>query len=324
MNPKPSSSIDSAIRSGDSSSSKPSASSTSALPGQRRHRAVAVLRDAGAGGCGDERRRGRDVERLAAVAAGAGRVDEVVAFRLHGDDVRAHRLGRAGDLVGRLALQPQRDEEAADLRRRRVARHDRVHHLARLRRASGRRRRAAARARPGSSEEVPDDVAAERREHRLGMELHAVDAAARDGARPSPRRRRPSPRSRRRRARSSPRASGSGRRGSPRAGRRRCRGRRARRRSPCRARARARGRPRRRRAARSPGGRGRRRASATRGASRSRIAGVAPASSGRPGPGRDDEVRGRELLRLVGGQTRRSAARARRRRARRTGARGCR
>ena len=47
--------------------------------GQRGDRAVAVLRDACAGCRGDERGRGRDVERLAAVAAGAGGVDEVVA-----------------------------------------------------------------------------------------------------------------------------------------------------------------------------------------------------------------------------------------------------
>ena len=33
------------------------------------------------------------------------------------DDVRAHRFGGAGDSAGGLAFQPQRDEEAADLRR---------------------------------------------------------------------------------------------------------------------------------------------------------------------------------------------------------------
>ena len=51
---------------------------------------------------------------------------------LDAQDVLAHRVGAAGDLVGRLALQPQRDEEAADLGRRRLALHDRVHHAARL------------------------------------------------------------------------------------------------------------------------------------------------------------------------------------------------
>ena len=42
-------------------------------------------------------------------------------FGLHAQHVLAHRLGAAGDLVGRLALRAQRDEEAADLRRRRLA-----------------------------------------------------------------------------------------------------------------------------------------------------------------------------------------------------------
>ena len=98
-------------------------------------------------------------------------------FGCTGIDVRAHRLGRAGDLVRGLALQAQRDEEAADLGGRRLARHDRVHHPARLARGSGRCRRAAVRARPGSSrlEEVLRDVAPVRRQHRLGMELDAVD-----------------------------------------------------------------------------------------------------------------------------------------------------
>ena len=49
-----------------------------------------------------------------------------------GEDVLAHRLGAAGDLVHGLALQPKRDEEAADLRRRRLAAHDLAHRLARL------------------------------------------------------------------------------------------------------------------------------------------------------------------------------------------------
>ena len=132
--------------------------------------------------------------------------------------------------AGGLALQPQRDEEAADLRRRRLAGHDRAHHVARLRRGSGPGRRAAVRARPGScrSEEVLRDVAAERGQHRLGVELYAVD-----GERPVPHGHHLAVGRGRRDLEdvghaTSPRASGSGRRGSPRAGRRRCRGRRAR------------------------------------------------------------------------------------------------
>src|SRR5213079_1026371 len=69
----------------------------------------------------------RDVDRAAPVAAGAGRVDEVVALRPHRKDVRAHRLGAAGDLVRGLALQPEGDEESADLSRRRLALHHLVH-----------------------------------------------------------------------------------------------------------------------------------------------------------------------------------------------------
>src|SRR5262249_48698053 len=61
-----------------------------------------------------------------------GRVHKVVAGGVDREHVRAHRLSRARDLVGRLALEAQRDEEAADLGRGRVAGHDRVHDAARL------------------------------------------------------------------------------------------------------------------------------------------------------------------------------------------------
>ena len=85
--------------------------------GGGRDRAVAVLRDPGAGRCGHDRRCRRDVDRARPVAARPGGVDEIVALRPYDEDVLAHRLGAAGDLVGRLALQPECDEEAADLRR---------------------------------------------------------------------------------------------------------------------------------------------------------------------------------------------------------------
>jgi hypothetical protein len=65
-----------------------------------------VLRDRRAGGRGEERRRGRDVEGVRTVAAGAGGVDEIRPGRDDRDDVGAHRFGEAGDLVGGLALQP--------------------------------------------------------------------------------------------------------------------------------------------------------------------------------------------------------------------------
>ena len=92
-------------------------------------RAVAVLRDGRAGCRGEERRGGRDVDRALPVAARPGRVDQVISLGSHGQDVGAHRLGAAGDLVRGLALQPQRDQEAADLRRSRVALHHFVHHV---------------------------------------------------------------------------------------------------------------------------------------------------------------------------------------------------
>ena len=100
--------------------------------GGRRDRAVAVLGDSSPGRRRDEGRGRRDVDRARAVAARAGGVDQVVPLGLNREHVRAHRLGAARDLVGGLALQPQRDEEAADLRRRSPRRHDLVHHLARL------------------------------------------------------------------------------------------------------------------------------------------------------------------------------------------------
>ena len=98
----------------------------------RRDRAVAVLGHACARGGRDQRRGCRDVDRARSVAAGAGRVDEVLARRPDLEHVRAHRLRAAGDLLDRLALHPESDEERADLRRRRLALHHLVHHRARL------------------------------------------------------------------------------------------------------------------------------------------------------------------------------------------------
>ena len=97
-------------------------------PGCGRDRAVAVLRDTRTRGRRDQGRRGRDVDRPCAVAAGAGGVDQVVPRRLDREHMRAHRFRAAGDLVHGLALQAQRDEQAADLRRGRVADHHLVHH----------------------------------------------------------------------------------------------------------------------------------------------------------------------------------------------------
>ena len=93
----------------------------------RRDRPVAVLRDAGPRSSCDQGGGGRDVDRARPVASGAGGVDEIVALWPNGEDVLPDRLREAGDLVRRLALDPQRDEEAADLSGRRFAGHDRAH-----------------------------------------------------------------------------------------------------------------------------------------------------------------------------------------------------
>ena len=138
MKPKPSSSIERAIRSGGCSSEKPSASSTSAEPEADETARLPCFATAAPAAAATSAAAVEMLNVLRAVAAGAGGVDEVVALRADGQDVLAHRLRAAGDLVGRLALQPQRDEEAADLGRRRLAAHDLVHHLARLARARGR------------------------------------------------------------------------------------------------------------------------------------------------------------------------------------------
>src|SRR5439155_13567802 len=85
-----------------------------------------------AGRGGDERSRGRDVDRAGAVATGSGRVHEVPALWPHREHVIAHRLGTARDLVGRLSFDTQRDQKASDLSRCGFAAHDRAHHLSRV------------------------------------------------------------------------------------------------------------------------------------------------------------------------------------------------
>src|SRR5215203_3885003 len=65
--------------------------------------------------------------------SGARGVHEIVPHGSHGKDVLPHCLGATGNLVRRLALRAERHEEACDLRRRRLAAHDRAHHLTRLR-----------------------------------------------------------------------------------------------------------------------------------------------------------------------------------------------
>ena len=145
-----------------------------------------------------------------------------------GDDVRAHRARRADELVDGLALGAQRDEQAGDLGRIGLAAHhepDRGLGVARAQRVAARAGGRSSREitpRSAMREEVARDHVARGREHRLGVELHAVQvrdvavaqrhdlavavARRRDRARPA--------------AARSPPASGSGRPRRARAGRR--------------------------------------------------------------------------------------------------------
>ena len=91
-----------------------------------------MLRDRRSGRGRDEGGGGRDVVSVRAVPAGADDVDEVGARRADAKNVLTHCLRAARDLVGSFALRPQRDEEAGDLRVRRLAGHDHGHRSARL------------------------------------------------------------------------------------------------------------------------------------------------------------------------------------------------
>ena len=101
-------------------------------PRRRGHGAVSVLRHARSGRRGDQRSRGRDVERPRTVAARTGRVHEVFAARPNREHVLAHGFGTPCDLLRALSLEPEGDEEPAHLRGCRLAAHDLVHDVARL------------------------------------------------------------------------------------------------------------------------------------------------------------------------------------------------
>ena len=85
-------------------------------PGRRRRGAVAVLGDRHPRGGGDDGGHRGDVDRVRAVAAGADDVD-ARAVEAHRRRDLEHRGGHAGHLLGRLALRPERHDEAGDLRR---------------------------------------------------------------------------------------------------------------------------------------------------------------------------------------------------------------
>ena len=145
-------------------------------------RAVAVLGQRAAGAGGDQRRGGRDVEGRAP-AAGARGVDEVVALARHRRGERAHRARQAGELVDRLPLRAQPDQERGDLRLGGLAGHDLGQH--RRPPAPG-PDRGPTRARrwPGSGasryvKEVLQQRLALVGEDRLGMELDALGGSSR-------------------------------------------------------------------------------------------------------------------------------------------------
>jgi hypothetical protein len=88
-----------------------------------RERLVAVLGDRHAAAGDDELAGRRDVVGAGAVAAGPAGVDGA-GRGFDGEHLGPHRAGRAGDLVDGFAANAQGHEQAADLARRRVARHD--------------------------------------------------------------------------------------------------------------------------------------------------------------------------------------------------------
>ena len=94
-----------------------------------RDRPVAVLRHAQSGSRGHECRGGRDIERAGAIAAGAARVEDIVERPRQLHRIGAHRPRQADDLGRTLALHREADQQRGDLRRRRLAAHDRAHRL---------------------------------------------------------------------------------------------------------------------------------------------------------------------------------------------------
>ena len=93
---------------------------------------VAVFGHPAAGTRHDERGHRGDVEAVRPVAAGADDVDRVPLEDDPHDHV-AERRGAARDLIHRLAADVQRRQERAELRRCRLAGHDRGHRRVRLR-----------------------------------------------------------------------------------------------------------------------------------------------------------------------------------------------
>ncbi len=167
-----------------------------------------MLRHPESGARDHERRRGGDVKRAGAIAAGAAGIDQVRALRAHLDGVGAHRLREPGDLVYALAFHLERSEQRRGLCGRGLPGHDGVHQRRCLRageihagggfahgvhdgrgallgsrpgRCRARRGRMHALRGPGlrlhgdTGEEVPEELLAVLRQDRLRVELHPLD-----------------------------------------------------------------------------------------------------------------------------------------------------
>ena len=126
-------------RAGDRSTATPSSSSTSAEPQAEDAARLPCLTTRAPAPGDDDRGHRRDVHGVRAVTAGAAGVDR----RARDVDPHGHvehRADQAADLVRGLALGPQRDHEAGDLRRGRLAGHHLGHRPGGVARRSGRRR----------------------------------------------------------------------------------------------------------------------------------------------------------------------------------------
>jgi len=97
---------------------------------RRRCRPVAVFDHRHARGCHHDRGHRRDVHGIGAIAAGAHDVNGLGADDIgrHPAGVKQHRVGQLADLGGSRALHCHRHAEGGDLRWRRIAGHDLVHH----------------------------------------------------------------------------------------------------------------------------------------------------------------------------------------------------